>query len=338
MTIVVGSSPAAKPSRYYTWQGVRLPSVTSIPKMAGLSEGLHRYFVGNLIDHVLAHASDISLRIATGDERELKLLRAALWKAIDGDDTARVVGLAVHRAAALGQRPEEVEPSIAPKLAQYLDWRAQSGAEVLASEFTVYHLAEGYAGTGDLLVRFGDGSVWLVDLKSGARLYVENVLQLTAYLMAEFAGADDVVDERVTALLGQVAGVGILHLGEAGWEFLSIRADKLPVLWTAYRGLIRYVGVLQSGFDGLVDARRWSDGRTTDLVAAAIDAGAVDTYGQLGWRWARIGDNLAHLVPPHGDTALCLRAVERGRRTELETEPERVCARCRTTREGGQAA
>lgn len=171
-------------------------------------------------------------------------------------------------------------------------------------------------------------------------------MQLAGYLMGEFVGRDDVVDEQLTALLQQVSGVAILHLTEepsaTGWEFVGLDAQKLPTVWTAYRGVIRYVGVLQAGFEGLVDVRRWGDGRTTDLVAVAQDASdataLVDAYGRLGWKWARIGNNLAHLVPPHGDVALCMRPLERGRRTELEAEPERACARCRATREGGQAA
>lgn len=341
MTITVGSSPAAKPSRWYTWQGVRYPSVTSIPKMAGLSEGLYRHFIGSLINYVLANAPDIHMRIAANDERELKVLRSALWKASEGDDTRRVQGIAIHHAAATGQRPEDVHPDLAPKLRQYLDWRDQSGAQVLASEFTVWNLSEGYAGTADLLVRFADGSVWLVDLKTGKGLYAEHAMQLSGYLMGEFVGRDDVVDDRLTDLLRQVSGVAILHLTDdpapTGWEFVGLDAAKLPMVWTAYRGVIRYVGVLQSGFEGLVDVRRWGDGRTTDLVAVAQQAG-IDPYGWRGWRWAQIGNNLAHLVPPEGDVALCLRAVERMRRTELETEPERACQVCRSRREGGQAA
>lgn len=332
-SIVVGGPVNAEQQhnrRVYTWLGVKYPSVTTYPKLAGLPDRLHRWFVGNLIDYVIANASNIGLRVATGDERELKVLRANLWRATDGDDSGRIVGIAVHRSASMGQAPEDAHPGVAPKLRAYLDWREQSGATVLGSEFQVWNLTEGYAGTVDLLARFGDGSVWLIDLKSGRGLYPEYLLQLTAYLMAEFVGADDVVDERLTELLGQVSGVAFLHLGDEGWEFISLDLPKLAAAWPAFRGLIRYVTWLTANeqIAGVVAARRWSDGRTTE-VGTSLEA--------LGWAWARIGNNLAHLVPPHGDLALCMRAVERPRRTVLEGRPDEACARCASKLEAAAA-
>jgi hypothetical protein len=327
MTITIGAGPtnASQSSgghRVYTWAGVKYPSVTSIPKLVGMPDRLHRWFVANLIDYVIANASNIGLRVATGDERELKVLRSNLWKATDGDDSGRIVGIAVHRAAALGIDPATAHPGVAPKLRQYLDWRETSGVQIIASEFQVWNLSEGYAGTVDLLGRFADGSTWLLDLKSGRGLYAEHVLQLVAYLMAEFVGANDAVDERLSASLAQVSGVGILHLADTGWEFISLKLPELAKAWTAFRGLIRFAGWLQANdsLDGLVAARRWSDGRSTELGGR--------TFEQLGWVWARLGTNLAHLVPPHGDLALCMRAVERTRRTVLETRPDDVCSRC----------
>lgn len=329
--------------RRYTWQGRQLVSVTSWPRMAGMEENLFRWKVWNLIDHVIASADDIGLRVAANDERELKVLKAQLWRAIEGQDTARLSGIAVHHAAATGKRPEDAHPQVAPKLRQYLDWLAQSRAEIVGSEFQVWNLTEGYAGTVDLLVRFPNGEVWLVDLKTGKGLYAVHALQLVAYLMSEFVGRDDVVDPVMSEAMSQVSGVGILHLGDADWEFVSLKPEVIAKVWTAYRGAIRYADLLTThqNLDGLVGVRRWSDGRTTDLlaVAAAQDGAQVDVYGKLGWVWAQIGANLAHLVPPQGDAALCMRPVERGRRTELEAEPERVCARCKAHREeAGRAA
>lgn len=46
-----------------------------------------------------------------------------------------------------------------------------------------------------------------------------------------------------------------------------------------------------------------------------------ETYEQLlglGWRWARIGNETPHLVPPRGDAALCMRPVERTRRVLIQ--------------------
>lgn len=305
--------------RRYTWAGVLYPSVTSIAKVLGISHGLHRWFVNNLVSHVVRNAPDIALRVSTGDERELKVLRANLRAATSGDERARLVGISVHRAASLGQGPDEVPPEVAPKLRQYLDWRAVSGVEIVGSEFQVWNLTEGYAGTADLIGRFADGSLWLLDLKTGSGIYADHYLQLMAYAMAEFVGSDDVVDERMTEILHRVSGIGIVHLGDTGWEFIAWKF--MPEAWTAFRGLIRYAGFLSAheSIDGLVAARRWSDGRRTQVG---------DRVAFEGWAWARIGANVAHFCPPEGDAALCFRAVERSRRTPLEARPEDVCRRC----------
>lgn len=321
MTVVIGTGPrnARQDSggrRKYTWQGRELPSVTSVPKLAGIPDRLHRWFIGNLIDYVLANHSDIGLRMATGDDREIGSLRRDLWQAVQGQQRGRIVGIAVHRAASEGHDPNTVHPSIAAKLRQYLDWQARSGAVVLGSEFQCWNLTEGYAGTADLMVRFPNGSIWLVDLKTGAGVYPEAALQLTAYLMAEFVGADDTVDERMTEFLHAVSGIGVLHLADAGWEFISLKLE--PSTWTAYRGLLRF-GAWTTAYANLEDLTVVR--RRSDVQAAATDA----------WTWARIGGNLAHRVPIDGDQALCFRPVERARRIAIEGEPtDSVCQKCVT--------
>jgi hypothetical protein len=127
---------------------------------------------------------------------------------------------------------------IRPRLRQYLHWLEYAKAEILVSEGQVWNLELGYAGSFDILCRFPNGEVWIVDIKTGSDSYSDYVLQQVAYLMGEFVGADDVVNEDATALLHQVAGVAILHLNEEGWEFLRI--EVVRDAWDAFRGLLTY--------------------------------------------------------------------------------------------------
>ncbi len=225
--------------RYYTWQGNRYPSVTTIRRLAGIPHGLHQWSLNQVIDRVMDEAPSIALRLGSGEPSEVALVRHYLRQAAtEQRDKAAALGTAVHAAAAEGKALTEVGPDIAPRLRQYLDWRDRSGVEILATEFQVWNPTVGYAGTCDLLGRFPDGSIWVIDLKTGKGVYGEHALQLMAYLMAEFVGSDDTVDEATTTLLKQARGIAVLHLGAADWEFISLRSDAET--WRAYRGLLAF--------------------------------------------------------------------------------------------------
>lgn len=225
--------------RLYRWGDREVPSVTTLRRMAGIPHGLHQWTINQVIDKALDNLPDITTRVATGEPGQLTYVRSLLRGASTEErDRAGRLGTAVHDAAASGKALTEVGPDVAPRLRQYLDWLAQSSAEILASEFQVWNLTVGYAGTADLLVRFRDGSIWLVDLKTGKGVYGEHALQLIAYLMAEFSGRDGIVDADTTDLLRQASGMGVLHLANDHWDFHVVRAD--PRTWLAFCGLLSF--------------------------------------------------------------------------------------------------
>lgn len=225
--------------RYYSWQGRRLPSVTSVRRLAGIPFGLHEWALGQLSSYAIDHATEIHARLASGTPGVAALIRHELRAAATAErDKAADLGSAVHAAAAAGLSITDVGPDIAPRLRQYQAWLTESRAEILGSEFQLWNLTVGYAGSADLLCRFPDGSIWIVDLKTGKGTYAEHLLQLEPYLMAEFVGADDVVDETLTALVRQARGIALLHLSADSWEFRSLEATSEA--WAAFRGLLAF--------------------------------------------------------------------------------------------------
>lgn len=225
--------------RFYRWQGRDLPSVTSSRRMAGLPFGLHNWTLNQVINHALDNLPELSRRLGSGDPGVLQVLRHELRGAATAErDKAAKLGTAVHDAAASGLALTQVPAEVAPRLRQYMAWLRASGAEVIGSEFQVFNLTVGYAGSVDLLVRFPNGQVWLVDLKTGRGIYSDHSLQVVAYAGAEFVGADDIVDEDLTRLLQQVRGVAVLHLSDAGWSFHAIRWDSET--WRAFCGLLEF--------------------------------------------------------------------------------------------------
>lgn len=226
-----------------------LVSVTTVRRMAGTPYRLHQWSLTQVVNKALETVDLIRQRVAARDPGQLALARTELRKAATEErDRAAALGKAVHSAAERGLALTSVEPEIRPRLRWYYDWLAASGAEILGSEFQVWNLEVGYGGSCDLLVRFPNGwqvsdtfayppgSIVVVDLKTGKSAFSEHAQQVLAYLMGEFVGSDDRVDERLTALLRAASGTAVLHLADSGWEFFAVEAD--PAMWRAYRGLV----------------------------------------------------------------------------------------------------
>jgi hypothetical protein len=233
--------------RFYTWQGRELPSVTTVRRMAGIPHGLHQWTLNQVILRAVTEHEQLTAMLTRERrprERVLEKNRmeeAGRWlrlAATEERDAAAKLGTAVHDAAAEGLDPDAVDPEVRPRLFQFRDWVRSAKPWILGTEFQVFNLSEGYAGTADLLVRLVDGSIWLVDLKTGKGTYSEHLLQLMGYLMGELVGQDDVVDPRLTALLRQVTGIAVLHLADDHWEFRPLEATREA--WAAFTGLLRF--------------------------------------------------------------------------------------------------
>jgi hypothetical protein len=230
--------------RYYTWQGHDYPSVTTVRHLAGVPRRLHEWTIGQVITRVIERAVFYASELSTGEADALEWVKSDLRAAaIDKRQARAALGTAIHQAIEGGLAVTAVGSDLAPRVRQHTGWRAESEVEVLGRELQVWNLTVGYAGSVDLLGRFPDGSIWVVDDKTGGDdwdegLYPDQLLQLLPYLMAEFVGADDVIDERLTALLHRAKGVALLHLINKGWEFRSLEAT--PEAWRAFRGLLAY--------------------------------------------------------------------------------------------------
>lgn len=231
--------------RYYTWKGRKLPSASSLRKMAGLSFMLHNWAISKVVNRAVEQR-DILNQMMDRPARKRERVRdknvrleTSRWlrsAATEERDAAAELGTLVHTAALMGADVGDVDPETAAYLRQYKSWLDDSGAEVIAVERQCFNLDIGYAGTFDLLVRFRNGDVYVIDIKTSSGTYVDHALQLVGYAMAEFVGEDDVVDERLTTLLLGATGMALLHLRPDGWTFQRI--EVTPSLYTAFRGLL----------------------------------------------------------------------------------------------------
>ena len=251
--------------RYYSWKGRRLPSVSSLRRMAGLSFMLHNWAISRVIDRAVDQRDILNAMMDRPARKRERVrdknvrLETARWlrsASTEERDAAAELGTAVHTAAMSKANVDDVDQYIRPYLRQYQSWLDDSKAEVLAFEKQVFNLAVGYAGSFDLLVRFPNGDVYVVDIKSSSGTYPDHALQLVGYAMAEFVGEDDVIDTELTNLLASATGMALLHLRADGWTFQRI--DVTPAIFKAFQGLLTFAIFMFANqrIDSLVRAQK----------------------------------------------------------------------------------
>lgn len=252
--------------RTYVWKGEEYLSVTSIRKLVGEPFGLVQWFIGKVIDRALT--PEFVGKIAEADPadetaipRLRKWLRAATT---DERDAAASKGLDIHGAIELGLKPEQCNAETRPYVTQVYDFLEKTGFKIVAQEFQCWNLTAGYAGSADVLFEKPDGTFILGDWKTGKGVYTDHIVQLTAYLCAEFVGTNGIVDEAMTAKLAATERAGILHLRPDGWTWHEFAFHAEVV--RAFLGSVAFARLLAAYPDGpkpLFDAGAELEGGAT---------------------------------------------------------------------------
>jgi hypothetical protein len=233
--------------RYYDWKGRKLPSSTSLRRMAGLPFKLHQWTISKVVERaVMEHGILTQMLDRPAKPRERvrdknvqkeagRWLRSA---ATEERDAAAELGTLVHDLA-VRQVPVHLAPPEAQSfLLWFYDWLQKSGCNIIATEKQVFNLTVGYAGTFDFLVEFPNGDIGVIDLKTGRGTYTDHALQLVSYAMGEFIGQDDVIDQVLTDALHEANTMALLHVSETGWHYQRIPADA--EMFIAFRGLAAF--------------------------------------------------------------------------------------------------
>jgi hypothetical protein len=233
--------------RYYTWKGRKLPSSTSLRRMAGLPFRLHQWTISKVVERAVTEYP-VMQQMMERPRRPRERVRekniakeVSRWlrsAATEERDAAAELGTLVHDYAVKRVPIQQAAPECRPFLAQVYGWIADTGVNVIATEKQVWNLTEGYAGTFDFLVEFPNGDIGVVDLKTGRGTYADHVLQLISYAMGEFIGNDDVIDPVLTKALHAANTMALLHVSEDGWHYQRIPATTEAFI--GFRGLIAF--------------------------------------------------------------------------------------------------
>jgi len=234
------------------WEGIEYPSVTSLRRIVGMPFTLHNWVLSQHIEGALDVVPTMEGALRTDVSKAIR--KAGNAKR----DRAADLGIRVHASTAAGIVPELAPPDEGPYLRQYQHWLADQTPQVLLSERQVFSLRLGYGGSFDLLILDRHGRYVLVDIKTGDGLYLDHVLQLLGYTLADFVGENDVIDTRATDLLMQVEAIALLKLSPTGWEYVELEADQRA----------------QRAFRSMCHLAHWFDDHTvTDYATLTITGG-----------------------------------------------------------------
>lgn len=206
-------------TNYYEWQGQRYPRVTAILSKGIPKPGLIKW-AGRFV--------------AEGAIRDYPY-----WGGLDDDeaiaylsglpDTRRNssanLGSAIHAAidaVANDREYKEQTPQAQEYVNGFFKFVEDFRPKFILTEQSVFSKTHGYAGTLDAVVRIGR-TTYILDTKTGSRIYPEVALQLAAYKNADFVGKPETGEE---VPLPAIKKGLVLHLAPNTYSLVDVRVDE----------------------------------------------------------------------------------------------------------------
>lgn len=185
---------------------------------------------GAKLDKVnLDDGRDMAHRYLKGEPERVRDAAADRGSRVHEAGEDLVLKLAAHDAARLyakGRPMPDWPLDIEGYMASFVAFLDAYRPRYLATEATVYHRGQAYAGTADAFLEVPIDGHWTplcVDYKSGNRIYPETAVQCAAYARGEFLGGADGVTEHPVP---PVEGTAVLHLRTKGFTFRRLRYDE----------------------------------------------------------------------------------------------------------------
>jgi hypothetical protein len=168
--------------RYYTIDGRKFPSVTSIlnvlnkPQLVNWAVRITRDFIKQ---ELFAFRHEDSLKDFDLDD----LMEKSAKEHDRVRNAAADRGIAVHSSIASYVGAKSNIAHNDPAVIAFREWQESSQFVPIASERLVFSREHGYAGTSDL-IGMVNGKLAVFDIKTGRGIYPEYKLQLAAYAVA----------------------------------------------------------------------------------------------------------------------------------------------------------
>lgn len=170
--------------RYYYNGADRFPSVTSIIKGGLPSPGLERWKQ----NQIAIRAADNRKELAKMNKADALKFIKDVYEDVDGRASAADHGNSVHayiESFIKGEELPEMDEAGDQTIQQFDAFCREYSPTFSDSEFTCFSDQYGYAGTGDAEVTIR-GVTYIMDFKTGKRVWPEVALQLAAYDRADW--------------------------------------------------------------------------------------------------------------------------------------------------------
>ena len=204
--------------RYYPWKDDKYVSVTTVIGEGIPKPGLNKWFVKRMAEVAADNRKDLA---------KLTKIEAKDWlmdQRLSGGDDAALLGTRIHSMCEKKVEGKEVRPPTEtekPFMDGFDAFLADHEPVYLLTESTVFSRIHGYAGTLDAVATIG-GKTYVIDIKTGKRVWPEAALQMAAYRYADFVGGARGREDSIPPCHGGL----VLHLRPEGYEVLPVDTSE----------------------------------------------------------------------------------------------------------------
>ncbi len=215
--------------RYYQYGDKKYPSVTTILSRGVAKPGLIKWSAKTVAEAAydrfpewIERERDDAIQFLTDIPNARKNKAANLGSYLHAAVERISLGQPIHKPA------DEIQRGYLEGFVQFVK---DVNPTYLYTEFEVYSNQYGYAGTGDAIIRIGNTN-WLIDTKTGNKVYPEVALQLAAYRHSDFilVPRPDPKDGRKKIYkevkMPKIKKTGVVHLFPGGYQFVEVRSDE----------------------------------------------------------------------------------------------------------------
>lgn len=212
--------------------GEEVPSVTTIIKHAFPKPKVTEWAARKSAEYAVAHWKELDPLPVMEKVDRIRLAHEVIR------DEAANIGDAVHETVDAWSRGEvrEITKGTNSYLNQFIGFIFDVQPKFLENEVTLWSRRYQYAGTADAIIE-RNGEIWLIDIKSGKRVYEETALQLSALAGCDFIIRSSGEEEEIPALDVLAA----LHIRPRSWKLIPITSyEKNLSAFLAAREVFRW--------------------------------------------------------------------------------------------------